>query len=290
MQRVQYTYADDEIVTNYHDAVITGSDLNLLERRAEWLNGACLHFYFTLLARNQKEKMDQAENEGTLEGLAAVKPTTNVASKDYFIDPIVTSFFMHQCNDEEDAKDLVSCLPFPKVSDGSAERFGRVFIAVSDNMAKGSDYQTPGLGSHWSLLVTRVSLGGVEYYHFDSMKKSGNFVAAQDIAVKLSRYVYPDVKLETKRSNSSSSATNPIVQACATPYQANGYDCGVHVLGAAKIFANIPPETPTEALEQALKQGMGDDPSKYCAALRQEIASAIREVAEPERTATIMSS
>jgi sentrin-specific protease 8 len=254
---------DQIIILNYHDAVIKGSDMNLLERSTEWLNDSCIHFYFTWLAQEQKEKKDCQQKSGAS---AAV-----TSSNDYFMDPSIVSFFMHQCIDEEEIEELVNSLPFPKAPQSKDDRPGRIFIAVSDNMAVGSDYQTPRIGgNHWTLLVVCLVKADVQFLHFDSMKGSGNSLAAGHIARKIARYVYPN--------ESGSVRSKTTTQAAKTPQQANGYDCGVHVLGAAKMFVNQSATNSLGDYEEALHTSVGGNAMKFCADLRQEIVSEIRRL------------
>lgn len=59
-------------------------------------------------------------------------------------------------------------------------------MKVNDNMKANANWMTPGAGYHWSLLVILVESGGAQFWHFDSVKSSGNYQAAKDIANKFS--------------------------------------------------------------------------------------------------------
>jgi sentrin-specific protease 8 len=200
------------------------------------------------------------------------------------MDPSVASFWMHQCTDQDDIDDFVSSVPFTKPN----HQVGCVFIAINDNMATSSEWTIPqgsqGGGNHWSLLVinnVNNGAGGVpSYLHFDSVRHSGNLNVAKEFAEKFHRYFYPD-----PTSNDSSSSVQVIP--AKTPQQVNGYDCGVHVIGAAKVFANFTQQQQQQQwsddfqkklLENILEEAVGDDPSEFCAKLRQEIVSEIRRL------------
>ena len=72
----------NDLILNYHDAVIYQSDLAILKSPTAWLNDACIHFFLTKLQRED-----------------------GIDPKDTFLDPSVLSFFMNQCSDEEDIED-----------------------------------------------------------------------------------------------------------------------------------------------------------------------------------------
>eukprot|EP00980_Cylindrotheca_fusiformis_P002137 scaffold481_cov208-Cylindrotheca_fusiformis.AAC.3 len=167
----QMTFDDDELVVNYHDAVVYGSDLKLVQCPTAWLNDSCIHFYMNVL---QHEDND---------------------SNFLFMDPSVVSFFMHQCCDEEDLEDFRTNTKLP------TKGGGKIFIPVNDTMRTDANWMVPGGGTHWSLLlIVRVGGGGegskptessnsnttmpmtTNFWHFDSVQNSGNIHAAQDIA------------------------------------------------------------------------------------------------------------
>lgn len=123
------TFPTNKLVLNYRDAILYGSDFELLRNEKDWLNDACMHFYLTVLQ----------------EGHHDIK----------FMDPSVITFLKHQC-DEEDLKEF-------------AASFNRgccmYMIPINDGHANSTAWQRPGGGSHWSLLCVR----GEEYLHFDSV-------------------------------------------------------------------------------------------------------------------------
>ena len=240
------------------------------------MNDSCIHFYFTL----QQEHL--AKN--------------NTISRSFlFMDPSVVSFWMHQCVDQDEIDDFCASTRFPGRGDQSD---GTIFIAVNDKMSRTSsspfsfhdNWQVSGGGNHWSLLVIQVEGGAstkkrkttgesskqqtIGFWHFDSVRNSGNLRAAQDIASKFSQHVYPGASILTQ-------STEGMVQQAKTPQQENGYDCGVHVLGAAKILSNsllMNPSSDILTLEKSLRQEMGANPQDFCSNLRHEISSEIRRL------------
>mmetsp|Transcript_37222 Transcript_37222/g.41934 ORF Transcript_37222/g.41934 Transcript_37222/m.41934 type:complete len:309 (-) Transcript_37222:3-929(-) len=290
-------FDDSDLIINYHDAVIYGSDLKLFNRRSEWLNDSCIHFYFAFLQQQQKyQRQQQQQKEGELSFL--------------FMDPSVVSFWIHQCTDQDDIKEFVNNIDFPGKDGTSSNSGGVIFVPVNDNMSNSSNsWQTPNSGSHWSLLLIVVGCDKNEcnnndkddsdsedddkndndddsevtlrFWHFDSIRNSGNIRAAQDIAERMRLHVYPGKK------NKENSDTMKVIQA-ETPQQLNGYDCGVHVLGAAKIFASTIPKMINnysgnnkfdnfflDSLDDALRKVIGKCPLNFCSKLRNEISSEI---------------
>ena len=81
----------NELIINYHDAVIYGRDLQLFDHRTEWLNDSCIHFYFTYLQQQQRTHHLSERSCSIL-----------------FMDPAAVSFWIHQCSDQEDINDFVS--------------------------------------------------------------------------------------------------------------------------------------------------------------------------------------
>lgn len=248
---------DDVMLFNYNDAVLYQRDLRLVVDN-EWLNDAVVHFYFEYL-----QKMDDCHSN-------------------YFMDSSVVSFFMHQCVDAEDIADFVSSGPFPK-------KRSRIFIAVNDQMSvfagNGSDWMqdaTHGLsaarGMHWSLLLITVfpsdNDGGnftLEAFHFDSQGDC-NLSVATEIATKIAKHVYNFLEKRIKEVN-----------ACKTPQQINGYDCGAHVLKAAQILADrvdLKSLKCQQDCENALQEGItrqhGGNPGPT---MRREVASIVAELA-----------
>ncbi|KAG7337469.1 Ulp1 protease family protein [Nitzschia inconspicua] len=202
------TVDDGVMLLNYNDAVIYMRDLRLVVEN-DWLNDSIIHFYLELLKQESTE------------------------GHDYFMDPSVVSFFMQHCNDHEDIEDFVASAPLPKDN-------GRIFIAVNDKMSAAVEsgaiwmqHTSRGCataqGTHWSLLLMTIGTSAsadeiaVAAYHFDSHGEC-NLKVAVEIATKIAKYMY-------KR--------NAKVLSCETPQQVNGYDCGIHVLMAARALASF---------------------------------------------------
>jgi sentrin-specific protease 8 len=286
-------FKNNELLINYHDAVIYGSDLKLIERRTEWLNDSCIHFFFTHLQQQQHK--------------SCTTPSTTHRNF-LFMEPSVVSFWMHQCMDQDEIYDFVNNTHFPGCK-GNNKRDGTIFIAVNDSMSTTSsssnnnDWQVPGSGNHWSLLVAEVVVSeercekdtkdvsstrnNLRFWHFDSIRNSGNIQAAEDIAAKICLHVYPKASLMTKS-----------VHRAETPQQQNGYDCGVHVLGAAKILSKYyasmttlstsdkggftgTSESPCrrlQDLEECLRNEIGNDSQDFCSKLRHKISFEIRRL------------
>ena len=248
-------YKDTDQILNFRDAVIYGSDLRLLQRRTEWLNDSCIHFYFTWLQSKQKEEASPTET--------------------LFLDPSVLSFFVHQCVDEEDIEDFANSTCF--------SRHGRIFFPINDNMEMSSNWQIPNGGNHWSLLVAIVNNDNVTFWHFDSIKNSGNQRAAQDIVQKLMAHSRLFFRGET-------TAATPVpyhytLIPAKTPIQQNGYDCGVHMLAAAKLFSSVSvteKDQHLEIYEKVLQKHVQNNPD-FCQILRFEIAHEILRLAKAKK-------
>jgi hypothetical protein len=220
--------------------------------------------------------------------------------------------------DQDEIDDFVNNTQFPGCK-GNNKQGGIIFIAVNDNMSTSSsssnnnnnnDWQVPGSGNHWSLLVAEIVVlteeqcqrdtkgvssslkNTLRFWHFDSIRNSGNIQVAEDIAAKICLHVYPKASILTNSVHQSE-----------TPQQQNGYDCGVHVLGAAKIlskycasmttmsdkggFTGTPSESPCNRrpdLEECLQNEIGNDSQDFCSKLRREISSEIRRLHKERNT------
>ena len=254
------TFADDELVINYHDACIYGRDLKLLKSRTAWLNDACLHYYFSCLQQQ-------------------------LETKNYWLlwDPAVVSFLMHQCQDDDD--DLLD------LSRGYDNFRGvqRILVPINDNYVA-SNWQVPGKGTHWSLMLVQVKCVDYDcesnrslcFFHFDSVPGS-NQRAAQQVARKLTQLWSLVQQQQTIRDNNN----NVVVQECRVPTQANGYDCGIHVLATAEALLLVEEHDDgsfrQSDMEQAVQQRMTNDPMCCCVKLRQRIARDIIDKQATER-------
>jgi Ulp1 family protease len=311
------TFKDSDLIINYHDAVIYGSDLKLLKNRTEWLNDSCIHFFFVLLQQHQREQEQEREREREQKEKEKKEGKEVSSSSFLFMDPSIVSYWMHQCTDQDDIEDFVDNTNFPKPKgrNGNGNGGGGViFIAVNDDMALSSNgWQIPNSGSHWSLLLiivgcgddnnnnnnndddddSEVSHSSIGILHFDSIRNSRNIRAAKDIAKKIMLHAYSDDNNRRKRnSDSNSHSDKPKVIQVKTPQQLNGYDCGVHVLGAAKILSSSTTASlmiysnndnnsdsmnsaSLNSLEESLQQGVGNNSFDFCSKFRDEISSEI---------------
>jgi Ulp1 family protease len=222
---------DDILLLNFHDAVIYKRDLNLLLNERGWLNDAIIHFYFEYLQQQSP------------------------AIGDYFMDPSVVSYFMHQCIENDDIQEFVQSAPFPSPSTIGTR--GRIFIAVNDYMMPSSSswlsLSSTAQGTHWSLLVIDIQVLDHDdedmpillAHHFDSHGPSDtNHLVARKIFEKIFTHVYqhPHGTLSTNKFSAVDSDANVFFleasSGCKIPQQVNGHDCGVHVLGAAEILSS----------------------------------------------------
>lgn len=259
------SYRDNELILNYHDAVIYGSDLRLLTSSTAWLNDACVHFQMTRLSR--KRSAEKQEQHFFDQSSVACGEGRTVL----FMDPAVVSFLMHQCTDEEDMADLNSGL--------SLHSRSKIFVPVNDNnAASASAFQTPGGGSHWSLLVVQLGHSGCSrmYFHFDSAR-GHNERAARAVADKIGQVL--DVAL------SSHTSTSELVE-CRTPQQINGHDCGLFMLAIADALSS--PSSRAEdkndksSFELALEDHVAERGENFAQMLRRAIANDIMRLAASE--------
>ena len=366
-------FMDDELIINYHDAVIYGSDLKHIETRTDWLNDSCIHFFFAhLQQQQQQQQQQQAQQHSQSQSLPITalessslstrnnpSPSLLCTTTVVFMDPSVISFWMHQCIDQDEIDDFVANIEFPGLNrktnkydndnSNNDDDYGLIFIAVNDKMSSNNNgtvmWDVSNNGTHWSLLMIEVITTKnarnhtkkkknhfLQFWHIDSIRNSGNIRAAQDIATKIRLHVYPEASIITKRNNSndnnitinnntssslslSLSTTMVVVHQVESPQQQNFYDCGVHVLGAAKILSMFIIEkrrrcgesnnhntttrststsilgmvaTEEEELVECLRQeiiggGMSSQqlqqtPHNFCTKLRDEIATEIRRL------------
>jgi len=231
-------YGDDELVMNYHDACIYGRDLKLLESdSSSWLNDACIHYYLTRLQQQYPNKQ-------------------------LFMDPSVVSFLMHQCEEDEELLDLWRGYDFAC--------FHRIFVPINDNMAS-SHWTTPGLGTHWSLLVVMMEESVPSYYHFDSVP-GGNAYAAQAVAAKWQQL------WQVATTTGQNDLGQAKVCECRAPRQTNGYDCAVHLLATAQALSSSSSDDLEAVVDEQVGNGLREDPN-FCANLRQFVADDIRQLA-----------
>lgn len=231
-------YKDSDLVLNFFDAVMYGSDLALLRSRTGWLNDSCINFFL---------KWTQT------------RVSSEHGSNLQYMDPAVVSFFVHQCVEEDEIQEFVNGLHLQPPC--------KLFIPLNDSMVESTAWQTQG-GSHWSLLVVaRQSESAVAFWHFDSIKNSGNMAAAARIARKLSKHCFGDV--------------SPAVVGAETPPQSNGYDCGVHMIEAIHVF------TETKAVDlqthvEELRRYVQNRPN-FCHERRKALADQVFNLANDQR-------
>ena len=250
---------DDKLLINYNDACIYGRDLRLLDDRHAWLNDACIHYQFMRL-----QSQFDAGGVGVL-----------------FLDPSVISFFMHQCQDEDEIEEF--CQGYDRFASQKT-----IFIPVNDNLTRSLQETVPGkAGTHWSLLVAIIGYTGshrIPFLHFDSVQTSGNGHVAKAVATKFSLAYYDFCCRQQHQSQSRSSFA--CLQECKAPHQANGYDCGVHVLAVAEILAkSMPSSMPSLArddddvgisIQQCCEKALQCN-SFDCETIRKQIAQDIRQ-------------
>lgn len=236
--KITMRFRDDQQILNYHDAVVYGSDLRIVQSDNAWLNDACIHFYMNILQYSANDEHAHQQ----------------LKTCHRFVDPSVMSFFMHQCTDEDDMEDFKKGFDLPID--------GKLFIPVNDNMKLGANWITPKSGTHWSLLAIALEKGiAVSTWHFDSIRSSGNINAAGDILNKLS-LVFP--------ASIPSNEKSKLIQAKA-PQQTNCNDCGVHTLATSMLLSTMNGADLTKH-EERIQDYVKSKPS-FCKSMRAIIAS-----------------
>ncbi|GMF21292.1 unnamed protein product [Phytophthora lilii] len=173
-------------VLNYHDVQLYASDVALFAGR-QWLNDNAVNFYLQFL-------------------------TQTLAPADVLLmDPAVVSCLLHQCEDEDEFRDLASGV--------ALARRQLCLIPVSDNDALGGD------SSHWSLLLFRDG----KFRHFDS-SAGHNKHAAKRVAKAFAQL------LEAIGRHDAHEGAKAVEEVRDAPQQQNGYDCGMYVLVLAEYF------------------------------------------------------
>jgi Ulp1 family protease len=155
----------NDLVLNYNDAIIYGSDLALLESPTAWLNDACINFFLELTKCRLKEKQSNTQNSIAL------------------LDPSVVFYFVHHCTESDEIEEFVASASLPVT--------GKIFIPVNDGMVDGLG-NTTSVGTHWSLLVLVKQEGQGEFWYFDSMNKSGNGEVARLVSRKFEQHFLGD--------------------------------------------------------------------------------------------------
>jgi hypothetical protein len=84
---INKTMSADDLLVNYHDAVIYPSDLALLDSPTDWLNDACINFHMRRLQHTQDETRD-AGKEGGRDPKRQKKGIEGIDQfEDLFLDP-----------------------------------------------------------------------------------------------------------------------------------------------------------------------------------------------------------
>lgn len=258
--------SDDEqqLILNYHDACIYVRDLRLLDDCTAWLNDACLHYQFVCLHEQYKHVL--------------------------FLDPSVVFCLTHQLDDRDE---------YVQFAVGYPMTCRKVLLPVNDTLA--DSIQSPprnGVvqGTHWSLLLILLPYNDSDtsinnqndecrYIHFDSMMNHANAAAAQAVAQKWNRLwhytCFPNTTTDLQQQQQQH------VLEATTPQQRNGYDCGVHVLLAAQVLAEIIDknnndsccESIADELNERLEKALRDNP-RQCTDVRKQMAADIRQRAK----------
>lgn len=175
-------------VINYHDVQMYETDIEIFTQNA-WLNDNAINFY-----------------------LMYIYQAVCGASKDWaMLDPAVISFFMLQCDEEDEFQAFVSQFTDKKM----------VFIPINNTTSSES------YGTHWSLLVWDVS--SQTFHHFDSSQPLNRNAATQT-----ARRLCPRLAVQEKDC----------------PQQQNGYDCGMHAILVVEYLAKRAFQGATESIDE----------------------------------------
>ncbi|KAG7393088.1 hypothetical protein PHYPSEUDO_012423 [Phytophthora pseudosyringae] len=173
-------------VLHYHDVQLYDSDVALFAGR-QWLNDNAVNFYLQYLTQ------------------------TAAPSDVLLMDPAVVSCLLHQCEDEDEYRDLAGGL--------SLESRVLCVLPVTDNDALGGD------SSHWSLLLYRDG----QFQHWDS-SAGHNKHAARRVAESF------ELLLQAAGRRDGDGASGRVEEAQDAPQQRNDYDCGMYVLVLAEYL------------------------------------------------------
>jgi Ulp1 protease family, C-terminal catalytic domain len=240
-------------------------------------------------------------------------------------------------DDQEDDDDVEAELQSIAASHNQFEGVRVFFLPVNDGLAPCTTTGWPApataaQGTHWSLLVAVAVVDDVDdvaaddddeagppdpyvgqpatkcrhlaYVHFDSVP-GHNATAASALAATWDRLWRATNKESTATASSNGVERSRIgssgvsVREGRAPRQANGYDCGVHVLGSVEALLQTTMTMWTNdshhhfthdtlpnwitKWEEALQRHFGSDPACACALLRQRMARDIRALGCPPR-------
>lgn len=162
----------DELIVNFKDVCIYGRDLRLFEEDGEWLNDTCIQYQFKRLEKYLSKTI-------TTKG-GRCRKNDDVL----MMDPAVVSFFMHQCDDDDEINDFAAGyndFRFP---------IRRVFIPINDNMKPSSTWQSSGLGTHWSLLLMIIKNEKIRRKEFEVINSNSRSIPYSSF--NRSYYIVPE--------------------------------------------------------------------------------------------------
>jgi Ulp1 protease family, C-terminal catalytic domain len=285
---------DDVLLIDYKDVCIYGRDYKLLLSERAWLNDTCLQYQLVRLSDHYAELVGAGLHSNS-NGSTSKSSNRNIHDNVVLLDPAVVSFFMHQC--ESDDELLEDFLPG---YDGFRNT-DRIFVPINDSLT--STQQVVGQGTHWSLLVLHLNRNHsvatkvddarehdtskeqspevVEIYglHYDSVSSSRNRMVAKAVAQKFAYTLRllqeQDSTTTTSKDATSKSDKNSVpllaanVMECHVPQQANGWDCGLHVLATVEVLlglfsqgncaVNDPPDSTTTAATAATTTNVSNE-------------------------------
>ena len=275
---------------NYrNEADIYESDLALFQS-PNWLNDHCLNFYFRWLQHDFSTSRSLDNLVASLKTLSissASKSNPTVTEERFtvpverlglhefssdhllnvsstgeklldetvlLLDPSIVSFFMLQCNDEEDFTDLEKNI--------QTRKRDLIFIPIT-NRNSINDTST-----HWSLLVLLRYESGYKFFHYDShgaYNRSASIEVAQKFLNLLcsssSQATFSSSMASTKGINEVGKNLT-IHQDSSSPQQSNSYDCGMYVCCITRLLLVAYLTCPKDALnlfDNYLKQAVTQD-------------------------------
>lgn len=238
---------DNTLLVNFHDALVYRRDLRILQRRTDlWLNSDLIHFWLRFLQHPP----------------SSTDTTSTTSSSDHhhhqdlkldhvlLMDPSVTSFLVHQCNDMDEMNEFCR-----GTFDDANDSLRWIYLPINDAMVAGNDDWWQSTGNHWSLLriIIRLTaaadhldrdddndMGRRDYdynvavraEHYNSMSGT-NESAARSVYDKM-RNILLVVQQQQQQQQPKQQRRMRFELQVRTikgvPQQSNGYDCGLHVL------------------------------------------------------------
>jgi hypothetical protein len=213
----------DEVVVSFRSACVYGEDAALL-RPGRWLNDALVVWWSEALTARME--LDAAQTAASSSTSSAAAPPPPPPLPCLLVQPATVMLATHILEPDE-VPEALAGLSLPS--------FPLVLFPINNSDSP----LLPASGSHWSLLAYVRPLG--RFFHFDSSQ--GMNLAAARRAARAMRPVLTggggggsaaaassSSSSLTSSSSSSSSSTAAVEEVASTPQQANGYDCGVHML------------------------------------------------------------